>query len=485
VRRTTAHGRYVDGVGDVEQFGQLLRSSSSEWPDGLTIYSDAIGPMAAYLLRAGLVSPSGIAYTRSGVSSVRRGRVIIRDCSKWGESPGSAVDNADHVEATLGAGQLRGTPGAVAEALVLRGLIYRAASDASYAATSGSIHGGLCFAERGTVEAWGTRARADETPGYQWEGESSATSWPHVYDVDQRSAYPQIMLGDLPIEGTERSDVSAAGVRAAIKGHGYITGTFSTGASPLPVMVRGRMTFTRGEVRGTYSAPLLRRCLEYGGRITSVTGCVTYAAAPYLRRVVSRLLELRQKTGRTIWKAIANNIFGRLAGFALAYSILPTGVDGGTTTIWSTPDFRCVIDPPTYRGALCSPASATWVSSSTAVRSLDMIDVARQGGAVVPYWDTDGGIVCSRSEYVAPLGIDVKAIPIASVQILAKKTYRITYMDGTSKTVVAGIPQLEKDVYFDSGRCVIERNQSLAEGLTAIDPFIKRREEVTHGYHRA
>jgi hypothetical protein len=114
-----------------------------------------------------------------------------------------------------------------------------------------------------------------------------------------------------------------------------------------------------------------------------------------------------------------------------------------------------------------------------------MIDVARQGGAVVPYWDTDGGIVCGRAEYVAPLGIDVRAVPISSVQILAKKTYRIAYMDGTTKTVVAGVGQRQKDVYFDAGRCVIERNQSLAEGLTAIDPFIKRREEVTHGYGRS
>ena len=486
MRRTTAHGRYIEGVGDVEHFARLLKHSASEWPEGLTIYSDAVGPMAAYLLRCGVVSPSGIAYTSSGVSSVRRGRIVVRDAKKWGESPEDAIDNADHVETTLGSGHLRGTPGAVAEAMVLRGLIYRAASDESYLATSGAIHGGLCFAERGTVQAWaGVGSHLETTQGHEWSGEGSASAWPYVYDVDQRSAYPQIMLGDLPIEGTERSDVSAVGVRTAMRGHGYITGTFSTGTSPLPVMVRGRMTFTRGEVRGTYSAPLLRRCLEYGGRITSVTGCVTYAAAPYLRRVVSRLLELRERTGRTIWKAIANNIFGRMAGFALAYSILPAGVEGGTTTIWSTPDFRCVIDPPTYRGALCSPASATWISSSTAVRSLDMIDVARQGGAVVPYWDTDGGIVCGRAEYVAPLGIDVRAVPISSVQILAKKTYRIAYMDGTTKTVVAGVGQRQKDVYFDAGRCVIERNQSLAEGLTAIDPFSKRREEITHGNGRS
>jgi hypothetical protein len=482
VRRTTAHGRYIDGVGDVDTFAKILKTSPSEFAEGLTIYSDAVGPMAAFLLRAGLVASSGVAYTQSGVSSVRRGRVIVRDFRKWGDSPEDAIDNADHVEAVLGRGRLKGTPGAVAEDMVLRSLLYRPASDASYLATSGAIHGGICFAHRGTVSAWHHLPEAEQ--GHEWPDKGGTDRYPYVYDVDQRSAYPQFMLGDLPIEGTEQVDTSAVGVRLAMRGHGYLQGTLETGSSPLPALADGRMRFVRGVIRGTFSAVLVRRCLEHGGRIVSVSNCIRYAAAPYLQRVVSYLLELREKTGRRIWKAIANNIYGRLAGFALSYSIVPTELESGTSTIWSTPLLKCVIDAPKYRGALCSPASATWISSSTAVRSLDMIDGARQAGAVVPYWDTDGGIVCSRSEYVDPPGIAVKAERIAGAEILGKKTYRITRLDGTVKTVVAGIGQAERDVYFDSGSCIVERNQSLQEALISkSDPF-ERKSEVIHGRYR-
>lgn len=469
MKRTIAIGREVQGVGSLDNLARLAIGKMRDFPNGLTVYSDNVTACAAHLLRDPKVTPQ-VQYTGSGVSSVRLGRVVIRDYRRWGGSPGEAIENADHVADTLGS--VGGTPGAVAASLVRGAVRFRTASDRSYGAASPSTHGGFMLAERGHYSARSENA----SQGVAWLPDFPAPlNYAQLRCIDIRSAYALAMAGPLPLEGTEDHSLTKSNVTRAIECGGYVTGEFSTGWGRLPVSQHGDFGFRSGVIHGTFPGLSIRRCLELGGKIKKVSACTSYVFAPHLRPPMDRLLGLREKTGRKIWKAIANHTYGRLLGYALAYTVKKGPQPLAASTIWESAGYTCAISPPAYRGDLCSPAAGVWVSATVAARSMDTIATLQAHGWEVLYWDTDGGIVGHPSES-ADLGLDSawKVRSLKSATVIGKKQYRCTYDNGEEKTILGGAPEAYKDRLFSLGSCIVSRNQSLAEALESPDPFAQR-----------
>jgi hypothetical protein len=469
LKRTIANGREVQGVGSLDSLARLAIGRMRDFPNGLTVYSDNVTACAVQLLRDRSLNPQ-IQYTGSGVSSVRIGRVILRDYRRWGSSPAEALKNADHVEDELGS--VGGTPGAVAASLVRGSVLFRTASDRSYGAASPSTHGGFMVSARGHYSA----RSEDASQGVAWLPDFPApVSYAQMKCVDIRSAYALAMSGPLPIEGTEDHSLTKRNVARAIETGGYLTGEFSTGWGRLPVSQHGDFGFRSGVVYGTFPGISIRRCLEMGGKIKKVSACTSYVFASHLRAPMDRLLGLRDKTGRKIWKAIANHTYGRLLGYSLAYTVRQGPQPLAASTIWESAGYTCAISPPAYRGNLCSPAAGVWVSATVAARSMDTIADLQAHGWEVVYWDTDGGIV-GHASASADLGLDRawKVRSLRSATVIAKKQYRCTYDDGEIKTVLGGAPEAYKDRIFDMGSCILSRNQSLPEALESSDPFVQR-----------
>lgn len=470
MKRTTAHGRKIEGVGSLDNLARLAVGKLRDFPTGLTVYSDNVTACAAQLLRSPHLRPQ-IQYTGSGVSSVRVGRVVIRDYRRWGDSPDDALRNADHVADELGS--VSGTPGAVAAGLVRGSVRFRSASDRSYGAASPSIHGGFMVAERGH---YSTDACSDASQGVAWLPDFPATiRYGSLQCIDMRSAYALAMSGPLPLEGTEDHSLTKPNVKRAIESGGYLTGEFSTGWGRLPVSQHGDFGFRSGVVYGTFPGLSIRRCLELGGFVKKISACTSYELAPYLQTPMDRLLDLREKTGKKIWKAIANHTYGRLLGYALAYTIRQGPQPLAASTIWESAGYTCAISPPAYRGDLCSPAAGVWVSATVAAQSMATITTLQAHGWEVLYWDTDGGIVGHASALAdVGLGEAWKVRPLKSATIIGKKQYRCTYEDGEAKTILGGAPNAYKDRLFENGSCIVSRNQSLPEALESSDPFALR-----------
>jgi hypothetical protein len=362
----------------------------------------------------------------------------------------------------------------VAAQLVKASVRFRSASDRSYAAASPSTHGGFLLAERGSYSAG---QGGDASHGVAWVQDApSPVRFGSLQCIDLRSAYASAMAGPLPLEGTEDHALTRSNVRRSIEGCGFVTGEFSTGWGRLPVSHNGASGFRSGTVRGTFPGSLVLRCLERGGSLKTVSACTSYELGPFLARPMRRIAELRDRTGRKIWKSIANNTYGRLLGYALEYTVRKGPQPLAASTLWESAGYTCAISPPRYRGDLCSPAAGVWVSASVAAQSMQtMIDLQAHGWEVI-YWDTDGGMVGHPST-LATLGLDDRKWRVRSLrsaEVIGRKQYRCVYEDGETKTVLGGAPLAYRDELFTKGSCTISRNQSLAEALGSSDPFSPR-----------